>query len=466
MSRKHLLTFLTTLLISGSAHAQLVSKKIERGVVIERLITVERPDQSYAVYLPTGYDSKNKYPAIFAFDASGRGSRAVGIYTQAAEKYGYLVFASNNSRNGLDAASLTTALNAIWNDANTRFSIDTARVLATGNSGGARVASVFAYSCKCIFGVMGAGAGFYQGLPTNKPLPFLFLGTTGKDDFNYPEVWELAKKLSKAGVVNHVLVFDGGHQWPPPDVVDKALAWYELQQMKMGRRARDERFLDEMLAQRTEEAEQLLTKRDLFQAGYAFRSIISDFEPLRPISHTAVKLSALEDTSEYKKAAREEADEIKQQRDLVAQLMSAGNESNDPTPASTFGHSRDTIRKLHLRAASTANSSDRRVARRALNDIFVAAFETALYAHEPQGNYTAALTNLELAAEASPKFASIPYNQARIFALKGDKKKSLAYLQKAIELGFKNAVAIENEKAFESIRLEEQFVKLLSLLPR
>jgi tetratricopeptide (TPR) repeat protein len=437
---------------------------LELGKVIERVTTMTSATQSYAVYLPSTYDPARKYPAIYAFDASGRGARAAGIYAQAAEKYGYLVFASNNSRNGQDGPTLSAALNAIWNDTNGRFSIDPKRVLATGNSGGGRVASLFAYSCRgCAFGVIGAGAGFSQGVPVDRHLPFLFLATAGSDDFNYMEVRELEKKLNKAGVVNHLIVFAGGHQWPPPAVVDRALAWYELQQMKFGRRAKDEVFIDNMFRQRIAAAEQLLAEGDLVGAGYGFKSIAADFKDLRAITDVVAKIDALERSADYRRAVNIDEDEVKQQVRVVADVMSVLMPApNAPAAVDPWPRTLATIAKLRDRSAAVADSSERRVARRVLNDLFVRTFETALYSHERARDYRTALLHLQIAAEASPKFAAIPYNQARICALVGDKKKAIVFLRKAVELGFNDRGGIAVEKAFDGIRQEEEFVKAIT----
>ena len=61
-------------------------------------------------------------------------------FQEAAEKHGYLVAGSNNSRNGLFEPSLA-AMDAMWRDTHSRFRIDARRRYAAGFSGGARVAA-------------------------------------------------------------------------------------------------------------------------------------------------------------------------------------------------------------------------------------------------------------------------------------------------------------------------------------
>ena len=61
----------------------------------------------------------------------------------AAEKFGYIVAASNNSRNGPMGGS-SQAMKAMWQDTQQRFPIAEQRRYVAGMSGGARVATSIA----------------------------------------------------------------------------------------------------------------------------------------------------------------------------------------------------------------------------------------------------------------------------------------------------------------------------------
>src|SRR5205085_1091253 len=92
------------------------------------------------------YSPDRRWPILYAFDPFARGKTAVEVYKLAAEKYGYIVAASNNSKNGPVAEQLAAA-QAVWLDTHRRFAIDKDRVYTTGLSGGARVATSFALYC-------------------------------------------------------------------------------------------------------------------------------------------------------------------------------------------------------------------------------------------------------------------------------------------------------------------------------
>src|ERR1700724_3512568 len=126
-----LLVFFT----GGTVSAQV----LPRGQIIDDVRCGDDPAQHYSLYLPSNFTPDRMWPIILAFDAGGRGRRAVERYQVGAERYGYIVAGSNNSRNGpwkrsLDAARALTA------DVTGRFPVDLQRIYTAGMSGGARVA--------------------------------------------------------------------------------------------------------------------------------------------------------------------------------------------------------------------------------------------------------------------------------------------------------------------------------------
>mgnify|MGYP003336387058 FL=1 len=70
------------------------------GQVIDQVVTRADAKQSYAVYLPTTFSRTREWPVIFVFDPGARGRNAVERLRAAAERFGYIVAGSNNSRNG------------------------------------------------------------------------------------------------------------------------------------------------------------------------------------------------------------------------------------------------------------------------------------------------------------------------------------------------------------------------------
>src|SRR5207249_4789508 len=152
--------------------------------------------------------------------------RFVERYQAAAEKYGYIVAGSNNSRNGpwdisLDAADAMTA------DVEKRFPLDHKRMYTAGMSGGARVAMLLALDYDRFAGVFASSAGFPDDF--HQSLRFPFFATAGTDDFNHQEMRELNRGVKTP---HRLEVFEGGHQWLPVELAMDGVEWMEIQAMK------------------------------------------------------------------------------------------------------------------------------------------------------------------------------------------------------------------------------------------
>ena len=84
---KALLAALSILVSGAPVFAQ--SKLV--GSLLEKVSCEADATQTYALYIPSNYAPEKKWPAIFCFDASGRGKIPVERLQAAAEKYGYIV---------------------------------------------------------------------------------------------------------------------------------------------------------------------------------------------------------------------------------------------------------------------------------------------------------------------------------------------------------------------------------------
>ena len=122
-------------IIGGTAFAQ----ELPRGDIVEDVPCQQDASQRYALYLPSYFNLSRRWPVILAFDGDGGGREGVERYRAAAEKYGYVVAGSNNSRNGpwnvgLDAAA------AMTEDIKRRFPIDLKRIMQEADSSERRIA--------------------------------------------------------------------------------------------------------------------------------------------------------------------------------------------------------------------------------------------------------------------------------------------------------------------------------------
>src|SRR3974390_1522727 len=96
-----------------SALAQPPPSPFPAGQIIPRVVCAADPSQSYALYLPSTFSNGRKWPIVCVVDPAARGPLAAEVVRAAAEKYGYIVAASNNSRNGLKEGP-GPAATAMW----------------------------------------------------------------------------------------------------------------------------------------------------------------------------------------------------------------------------------------------------------------------------------------------------------------------------------------------------------------
>jgi pimeloyl-ACP methyl ester carboxylesterase len=261
------------------------AQELPRGEIVDKVKCAADASQTYSIYVPKNYSADRQWKLILAFDPRGRGRAPVEQFKDAAEKYGYIVAGSNNARNGPPEISLTAA-GAMGSDIVQHFSINMKRVYTAGLSGGARIAMKVAMDSNEMAGVIASSAGFPPGERSSN-LSFAVFGTAGTEDFNYQEMRQLDQTLNSP---HRVVVFEGGHTWLPPDLAVQAVEWLEVQAMKAGREARDEKLIDRVFAARSAEVAAQKTELGTWDAAGA---MVRDFDGLRDVSTFAAQAEAL-----------------------------------------------------------------------------------------------------------------------------------------------------------------------------
>jgi predicted esterase len=458
------------LLLAHSTLAQ--TDSIPKGQIVESIAALNDSSQSYALYLPLNYTPDRKWPVLYAFDPGARGRVPVERFKEAAEKYGWIVLGSNNSRNG-PWNVVVNAWNAMLTDTHQRFAIDDERSYATGFSGGTRAAVRIAIGCKCLAGVMANGAGFPSDLAPTQDMHFVFFGAAGVDDFNFAELKSLEEPLTKAGISHRVQTFDGRHEWPPVSVATAAVEWMELHAIKAGKRPRDDVFINSMWQQLLNEARTLEESKKYYEAYQLYLDLAQSFKGLRDVAEIETKVNQLADSREVKAAIREEQAQIKKQGEFESRLSSliAGRDSGAPSNES--GESFDSANVLpkilnDLRKQSKApdDSSQRRVARRVLDGLFVGLIEQGIGLLQTEKNYSESIKPLRLATEVNPDRPGAFFYLAWAYAANRDKKKSLQSLNTAVEKGFSDDAMITTTKAFDSLRNDPEYQQIMAKLKK
>jgi hypothetical protein len=453
-----LLTVVLSILSSLPAAAENALPSLPVGTIIPRVVCSADSKQSYALYLPSNFSTARRWPILYVFDPLARGQVAIEVIHAAAEQFGYIVAASNNSRNGPMGDSAAAA-NAMWQDTQERLPIAETRRYLAGMSGGARVATRIALSCNdCIAGVIANAAGFPVGAEPTREMKFAYYAAVGNADFNYGEFVDLRRKLDAAGARYRIRVFDGQHGWAPAEVWTEALDWMDIQAMSGGTLPRDpariQRAFDSALAR----AREFQTRNDSLSALREYQSLGRDFHGLHDVSAAEASLAALEKNKAVKAAEKEEASALIQQAQITAGLSAQLQAIADGNP-DTFGMAdlRGNIAGLRKQVADSRNPNALKtlVARRALSGLMIDAFESGQRSLDEK-NYRIALIYFDLVAAGSANPAWAHYQRARAYAMLNDSKKMLAELKVSLAGGFHESSALETTE-FQPFQAQPEF---------
>jgi hypothetical protein len=441
-----------------SAVAETAAAEFPIGTVNSHVTCLGDPKQSYALYLPSGFSSTRTWPIVYVFDPFARGEDATKIVQSAAERFGYIVAASNNSKNGAFGGSKEAAA-AMWKDTHQRLPLDPNRQYFAGLSGGARVATSLALSCSgCAAGVVANAAGFPVSSTPSGNMKFAYFATVGNADFNYAELAQLRPQLDSSGARYLIRTFEGPHGWAPPDVWLEALNWMDLQAMAAGTLTRDPARIKATLDASMSRANGFEAKGDLLAAVREYEAIARNFNDVTDVTAAKARISELHKSKDFKKAQKREAAELDEQERLEAtpstQMQKLPSGELDAT---AFSELRNNIADLKRQAAGRDRAS--LVTRRALSGLVVQAYEAG-QASLDQKNYSVALQYFDLAATGSTNPASAYYQSARVYAIKSDKKSMLSELKKCLAAGVHNASALDLDE-FQPYRDQPEFKAVL-----
>lgn len=421
---------------------------LPQGEVLAQVACTSDANQTYALYVPRSFDPAKKSPVLFCFDPGARGRVPVERFKEAAEKFGWIVAGSNNSRNGPWDAN-AAAIKAMVGDVTRHLPIDARRIYVAGLSGGARVACQIALG-GLAQGVIACSAGF-PGSETPRKVGFAFFGTAGQTDFNHRELRRVDRELEDRKAAHRVVIFDGGHEWLPPALAVDALAWLELHAMRTGLRPADPAWIEAQWAARTAAvpaAPALATWR-------ALKAVGADFKGLAATEALDRRARELAGSREVRDALKAERSADAKEQSLVEQLLSAAYEGAPSMVEKTI---------VDLQAkAKGADAAERAMATRVIQAVASNCSEAARDAQR-ENDHERAASLLEMAVRLRPERTRVYLDLARARALLGDGKATLAALERAALAGFKDAPAVEREKAFDRWRSDPAFKAVLEKL--
>jgi predicted esterase len=448
-------------IFSQLALAQVAPSSLPVGTIIPNVVCSADNKQSYALYLPSNFSNTRPWPIMYVFDPAARGQVAVETIQTAAERFGYIVVASNNSRNGPMGGS-SQAMKAMWQDTHERLPIAEQRRYVAGMSGGARVATSIALSCQgCVAGVIANAAGFPFGAEPTRDMKFTYYAAVGNADFNYGEFVDLRRKLDAAGARYRIRIFDGQHGWAPPEIWMEALNWMDMLAMSAGTMPRDPSRIQQTFASALAKAREFQSQNDLLAAFREYQSLVRDFRGLADLTFAKTALAELAKNKAVKTDEKEEASALDQQARMTSSLSSQIQAiATSDRYQVDIGDLKGDIADLKKRADASRSPNDLKtlVLHRALGQLVIEAYESGQRSLEEK-NYRAAVVYFDLAAAGSANPAWAHYQRARAYAMLVDKKNTLAELKLSLAGGFHEASALDAAE-FQAFQGQPEFQTL------
>ncbi len=271
------------------------------GTPVPRVASAADTSQTYALYLPSGYDATRSYPVLFLMDPRGRAMLPIERFRAGADRLGFILLSSHHTLSDADSAFAVNgrALNAMSQDAQLRYTVDTRRFYLAGFSGTAHFAWFAApFLDGHLAGIINAG----DGLPPDASSvqstlamtrPPAYFGSAGFGDFNYDAARLRDAALDSTRVPHRFVGFEGDHAWMPESIANQAMDWMQLQAMRTGMARYDAPWIDSLRLAHLAEAQALETAGRWADATRRYREVVADFEGRGDISAARERLAFL-----------------------------------------------------------------------------------------------------------------------------------------------------------------------------
>jgi len=429
---------------------QVTIDEFKKGQVIDSIRCTSDGAQYFALYLPTNYSPNLNFPCIVLFDAHARGVLPLNKYKDLAEKYGYILLASDNSKNGLSPEVTGKYAAALLAEARTRFNTDPARVYTAGFSGGSRVAGDVAMKDGNVSGVIGCSAGFSgNGQGGSK---FDYVGFAGEQDFNLLEMEALDQQLQAHGFVHQLFTFPGIHGWPPAENLEMAMLWLQVNAMKARKQPKTDDVVDLLKSLYNKQITSAEKAKDIIAQEQLLSGMVSVLNSLSDVSSEEKKLATLQQSAEYKKAIANEG--ALQQQELAGQQELAKEIAahDDKWWADKIASMKKEISSSPVVVA--------RMKQRLLNYLGLVCY---LYADGviKQGDARSSGHYLNVFQMVDPANPDVSYLKAIQCMKLQDVQGTLIALNKAVDLAYNNVADILSEEMFAPLHSDPKFAAIV-----
>ena len=425
---------------------------LEKGKVIPKIKCKADSNINYSLYLPKNYSAKDKFPVIFFFDSHGSGDLPLKKYAALAEKYGYILAGSNNSKNGMRWEDNEPQIKVFMSDVKEKLNVDAKRIYACGFSGGSRVASSVAIFDGGIAGVIGMGAGFPS---LSEPIrnKFDYIGFAGNEDYNMNEMVALDSSMNHSPIRHQFIIFNGKHEWAPDHIAEDAFGWCEVNAMKDGLISKNDTLIKSCIANAKQLLENCERDKQLFSALMLCRKMIAFYDGLADISFFRKKEAELMNSDAVKKLLAQKQKLVKEEVGLYQSLR------NDFALKNVEWWKKE-INSIDQRTKNKNDVESARMNKRLLNYLSLVAYMNCSSALQAK-QWDMLETYLKIYEMAEPSNPEHQYMYAELFAAKKNSEKEVFYLQNAVKLGFDDVNRMQSDGAFANIQNGDAFKKII-----
>lgn len=451
--------------VPRAAGAGMQPSTVPLGQWVESVQCTKDPTQTYSLYLPSNHDDSHQWPVLMVFDPRGRSVPAGERFRRAADQFGWIIISSNDTRSDESWEPNSKALQALWPEVHSHYSIDPLRIYGAGFSGGVIIAWYLAQLADrpTLAGIIGSGGRPTEGIPVDN-IEFAHFGTAGQLDFNFLEMKILDVMVANQGAPHQLQFFEGQHQWMPEELAFEGIEWMEILAMQQKLRPVDATLHAQVFQKYMKRAAALESEGHALDATRRYQLIIDTWSGLRDVRSIDKRLSRLEASDIVQQQRREELEadrwELAQKQRFIPPLGELENGSNKQS----FEDIRDELEldSLHDKAESAAYAG--RSAQRVLEWIYT---RTSFYIHRQliaAGKPDQAAIALRIAASIHPQRARVWYNLACAHSLAGEEKAATRALHEAINQGFNNLQHAQNDPDLANIRGSSKYQSAIARL--
>lgn len=278
--------------------------KIAKGTINDSLTIKGEPNESFSLYLPTNFSMTRAWPVLFLFDMKGESRNTMSMFTNAAEREGYILAGTNNLKDTLSLSQNVLIANRMINAIYEMLPVHKERIYVGGIGDGGRFATLMPTFIKEIKGVLSCGASIANTEVLTRKNMFYFIGIAGRSDYNYRELLESKMILDNLKFPNIVLFFEGDHQWAPIDESAIALRSFTLAEMAKGTIPKNDSLINDYYESSLIRANELLKNDKPLLAENVLDNAIQVYNPFGDLDSLKTSRKVLRRSKTYRSKKR------------------------------------------------------------------------------------------------------------------------------------------------------------------